>query len=157
MAFRLRTILIFSVLLWAVPGSVYPQDHPIRVKVIGESHHNFDPINITVTNTSSVPIDLAVPANILKNHNESFRNPLPIDVERHSGDRWVVTRPSGHGGISRTIKPGQTVTFTFGVSGVGKYRARVWYVVDHGDPNPPERKPTFGSVLSGPFEIIPSM
>jgi hypothetical protein len=157
MAFRLRFILISSVFLLTVPGSVYPQDQPILVRVIGESHHNFDPINITVTNTSSAPIDLAVPANIMKNHKESFRNPMPIDVERYSGDRWVVTRPSGHGGISRTIKPGQTVTFTFGVSGVGKYRARVWYVVDHGDPNPPGRKPTFGSVLSEPFEILSSM
>jgi hypothetical protein len=155
MGFRARAILVLGLLLLMPRRSVYAQDQPLRVEVIGDSHHSLDPINISVTNTASMPIDLAVPANILKNREESFRNPLPIDVERHSGDQWVVTKPSGHGGISRTIKPGQTLTFTLGIGGAREHRARVWYVLDRGDPNPPARKPAFGSVLSRVFEILP--
>ena len=98
-------------------------------------------------------IDLAVPANVLRNK-ETLRNPLPMDVEKHTGNRWVITRPDGHGGVGRTIKPGQTLTFTFGISGTGEYRVRIWYVVDPGDP--PNRKPVFGSAVSEPFQIIQS-
>jgi hypothetical protein len=156
MAFQPRTILILWLLLLVIPSSVCTQDQPLRVEIIGDSHHSLDPINIIVTNTSSMPIDLAVPSNILKNREESFRNPLPIDVERHTGERWVVTKPSGLGGISRTIKPGNTLTFTLGVGGAGEYRARVWYVVDHGDPSPPARKPVFGSIVSERFQILPT-
>jgi hypothetical protein len=136
-----------------VPIVVYPQDDPLRVEIMGESHASLEPIEVVVTNISSRPVDLAVPLNILTKGKESFRSPLPIDVERHSGYAWVVTKPEGHGGIGRTIKPGRTLRFRLGVSGVGEYRARVWYVVDHGDPGPPARKPIFGSVLSGPFRI----
>jgi hypothetical protein len=149
----LRATLIAVALCLVIPSLVYPQDQPLRVEVIGDSRGSLDPIDVTVTNISSRSIDLAVPANIVKSRRESFRNPLPMDVERHSGGTWVVTRPRGTAGVSRAIKPGQTLTFRLGVGGAGEYRVRVWYVVDHNGPYTPKQKPNFGSVLSRPFEI----
>ena len=157
MSSLLRATLIALALSLVIPSLVYPQDQPLRVEVIGDFHGSLDPIDVTVTNISSRSIDLAVPANIVKSLRETLRNPLPMDVERHSGGAWVVTRPSGHAGVSRAIKRGQTLTFRLGVGGAGEYRVRVWYVVDHDGPYTPKQKPSFGSVLSRPFEIHPNI
>jgi hypothetical protein len=156
MSFRPSIVLIFAASLLMAPEVVRGQDQFLRVEVVGDSHPNFDPITIRVTNTRSMNTDLVIPANVLKNPKESFRNPLPVDVEKHAGNNWIVTRANGHGGVGRTMRPGQTLTFTLGISGVGEYRVRVWYVVDHGDPSPPRRMPVFGSVVSESFQVIPT-
>jgi hypothetical protein len=156
MSFQRFNVLIFTALLSVVPEFVHAQDQSLRVEVSGDSHPNFDPIDIRVTNTTSKSIELAVPVNVLKNSKERVRNPLPIDVEKHAGDKWIATKPGGRGGTGRTIRPGQTITLTAGISGSGEYRVRVWYVVDQGDPTPPIRKPVFWSVVSDPFQVTPT-
>ncbi len=155
MSFRLQIALKAAVLILALPQFVCAQD-PLRVEVVGTSHPNLDPITVRVTNITSRSMDLPVPYNVLKNAKESFRNPLPIDIERLEDGEWVTCRPlTGHG-VSREIKPGKTIEFTLGILGPGQYRARVWYTIDHGDPNPPKRNPLFGSVISQPFSVTPN-
>jgi hypothetical protein len=155
MSFRLQLVFKAAVLILALPQFVSAQD-PLRVEVVGSSHTSLELIAVRVTNLTSRSMDLPVPYNVLKNAKESFRNPLPVDIEKLEGGEWVTCRPlTGHG-VSREIKPGKTIEFTLGILGAGKYRARVWYTIDHGDPNPPKRNPVFGSVISQPFSVTPS-
>lgn len=155
MSFRLRVVFKAAFLILALPHFVCAQD-PLHVEVVGSSHPNLEPITIRVTNTTSKSIDLPVPYNVFKNAKESFRNPLPVDIEKLEGDEWVTCRPLTGNGVSREIKAGKTIEFTLGILGAGQYRARVWYTIDHGDPNPPKRKPVFESVISQPFSVTPN-
>jgi hypothetical protein len=141
-------LLLFSQqFIWAQP--------PLRVEVLGTSHPNLAPITVRVTNLTAHSIDLPVPYNVQKNARENFKSPLPIDIEKFENGKWLPCRPlKMGGGTSRTVGPRKTREFTLGVLGAGRYRARVWYTIDRG--NPPARRPASGSVVSQPFSVTPN-
>jgi hypothetical protein len=155
MRFRLQVAFKAGILLLVSQHFVSAQE-PLRVEIVGSSHPNLAPIVVRVTNVTLQSLDLPVPYNVQKNARESFRNPLPIDVEKFENGDWVACRPLKQNGIGRKIGPGKTIEFTLGVLGAGQYRARVWYTIDHGDPSPPARSPVFGSVVSQPFSVLPN-
>lgn len=155
MRFRLQVVFKAGILL-LVSQQFFLAQEPLRVEVVGSSHPNLAPIIVRVTNVTPQSIDLPLPYNVQKSARENFRNPLPIDVEKFENAKWVPCRPLKSGGIGRKIGPGKTIEFILGVLGAGQYRARVWYTIDHGDPNPPARSPVFGSVVSQPFSVLPN-
>jgi len=154
---------IAAALVILFPRIVAAQD-PVRVEILSGKNWNWELTTVKITNVSSQPIELAIPVNESTKPAEITVNPLPMDVERHDGTKWITSRPGGHilpwpgPPAAPSLYPGQTVRFEFAVAGGGgEYRVRVWFFLTHGDPGPPWHPPEFGSVVSNTFEIIPQL
>jgi hypothetical protein len=147
MKYRVNLGILAVIMLF--PRIVAAQD-PLRVEVLSDKNWNWEPTTVKITNISNDFIELAIPLNYDTKSLERTVNPLPMDVERHDGEKWLISPPAVD--ISH---PGQTVRFKFAVAGgAGEYRARVWFFVSHGDPEPPWHPPKFGSAVSNTFEVV---
>jgi hypothetical protein len=156
MKYRVNLGILAVIMLF--PRIVAAQD-PLSVEVLSDKNWNWEPTTVKITNVSNEFIELAIPVNYDTKSLERTVNPLPMDVERHDGQKWLISPPAVDITLQQSsapnLHPGQTVRFKFAVAGgAGEYRTRVWFFVSHGDPEPPWHPPKFGSAVSNTFEVV---
>lgn len=151
-----RIVTATGALLFFSLASAAAQD-PVRVLVVGELHHQWEPITVLVSNESKETVTLSFPLFMTK-RGEASRSRLPLEVEKRTDSRWMSAlpppQPLEDPRVPTKLGSGQSVEFRLGVVGTGEYRIRVWYVVEPGDPRPPtRRRPKHASVVSPTFVV----